>query len=190
MLYNAIVEIATKAKPEAVADDLMDGLEEYHPAVGTSLLGRPEVTITLPAESLRQALATALAVVENAAGKPAQSVEVMPTDDFDRRNGLEPMPELVSVTESAAMLGVSRQRVLQLVESSTIPAFKVGSTMVLQRAAVEARARQNEKLKRIADEVVAELPDVLAGSGRHEGHTQKRTKKALRCSCGVVVGLK
>jgi excisionase family DNA binding protein len=47
---------------------------------------------------------------------------------------------LVSTTEAAELLGVSRQRVLQLVTSGQLPATKVGDTWVLPRAAVAARA--------------------------------------------------
>jgi excisionase family DNA binding protein len=140
MQYNATVEVAHRGKIEDAAERLVTALEGYSPATGRSLLGRLDVTITVPAESLRQAATTALAVVEAAAGRPAVSVQVLPTDDFDRLNGLEPMPELLSVTEAAGVLGVSRQRVLQLVEAGTLPAQKVGNAVVLFRAAVEARA--------------------------------------------------
>lgn len=188
-LYNAVVEVTYKGKIEDAADVLITALEGYSPATSRSLLGRLEVIISVPAESLRQAVTTALALVETAAARPALSVEVLLTDDFDRLNGLEPVPQLVSVTEAAGILGVSRQRVHELVETGMLPAQKVGNAVVLHRAAVEARAARAAELERVRDEIVADLPDVLAGTGAHAEHTQQRTDRVIRCSCGIVVGL-
>lgn len=141
--YNATVELDT-AHTDRNSDDLVDALagHGYSPAAGTSPFGRLELVITLPADSVRQAAVTALAIVEQAAGVPARSVEVLTTADFDRRHGLDPVPDLVGVTEAAQLLGVSRQRVLQMVEEGKLPAQRVGEkqTVVLSRAAVEQAA--------------------------------------------------
>lgn len=47
---------------------------------------------------------------------------------------------LLSTTQAAEVLGVSRQRVLQLVSSGQLEATKVGDTWAIPRAAVTARA--------------------------------------------------
>jgi len=139
--YNAIVEL-DEPHDEHRAEQLVDGLVDYHVAVGRSLQGRLEATITLPAEGLRQAVTTALHVVAAAAGAPPRAIEVLPTGDFDARHGLAPVPEQLSVPEVAAELGTSRQAVLQRIEAGTLPATKVGRTWVVPRAAVERiRAR-------------------------------------------------
>ena len=120
----------------------MDALADYHPAVWTSPRGWLSVTITVPAENLRQAAATALAVVEQAAGAPAVSIDVMATDEFDARAGFVPVPDLVGTSEAAEILGVSRQRVLQLARSGALPASPVGGkALAFPRSAVEARRK-------------------------------------------------
>lgn len=130
-LYNADAIVRTKLD----ADDAVDALVGYHPAIGPSRRGHLEVLISLPAETLRQAINTSLAVLEQAVG-PVIAIEVLTTDDFDARHGLSPMPELLSVTEVAAELGVSRQAVLQRLESGSLTASRVGNSWVIQRASL------------------------------------------------------
>lgn len=128
--YNAQIEFRTR---KDIDDLLIDRLTDYHPATGRSPRGWVEVTVTLPAENLRQAMNTALAVAEGTHVAPVLGIEVLPTAEFDARNGLAPMPELASVTEAAQLLGVSRQAVLQRLESGSLAGQKVGSTWVVQR---------------------------------------------------------
>jgi excisionase family DNA binding protein len=137
-MYNATVDVA---KREQLTDDQVDAamarLEQYHPALGGSPRGWQSAIISLPAASLMQATSTALALVEAAFGAPALAVEVMTTAEFDARQGWSPMPDLVSVSEAAELLGVSRQRVLQRIEAKTLPATRVGRDWVIARSAVE-----------------------------------------------------
>lgn len=138
--YNAHIEWATRSGDD---DELVDALVDYHPAVSRGARGHVSAEITLPAESLRQAVTTALAIAENGAvraaldGAEVLALEVLPTAEFDQRNGLDPMPELVSVTEAAEELDVSRQAVLQRLESGSLPGTKVGKTWVVQARALE-----------------------------------------------------
>ncbi|GAB3988947.1 helix-turn-helix domain-containing protein [Nocardioides marmoraquaticus] len=142
--YNATIEYKKRADvvlPVDV-DHLMDSLAEYHPAVGSSPRGWLEITITLPAASVAQAATTALAVVTEAVRGFAISAEplvaaVMTTEEFDARAGMQPLPELVSSAEAAELLGVSRQRVNQLVEAGQLQGEHVGRALVLPRAAVQ-----------------------------------------------------
>lgn len=126
--YNATATIRTRRD----ATDVVDELADHHAAVSPAGKGRLNVVITLPAESTRQATVTALALLERIGSLDA--VEVMPTAMFDARQGLAPLPELVSVTDAAAALGVTRQAVLQRLESGALLGSKVGSTWVIPAA--------------------------------------------------------
>lgn len=140
-MYNATIDVA---KREQLTDDTIDAvmarLEQYHPALGTTPRGWQSVIISLPAESLLQATTTAVAVVEAALGALAVSAEVMTSAEFDLRQGWEPVPDLVSVSEAAEILGVSRQRVLQRVEAKTLPATRVGTGWVIPRSALKKQS--------------------------------------------------
>jgi hypothetical protein len=48
------------------------------------------------------------------------------------------IPDLLGVTEIAAMRDISRQAVLKMIESGRLPARRVHTTWVVRRAVVEA----------------------------------------------------
>jgi excisionase family DNA binding protein len=159
--YNARIEWATRTGD----DDLVDALVDYHPAVSRSERGWVEATVTLPAETLRQAATTALAIAEAASaavldGAAVLVLEVLPTPEFDERNGLVPMPELVSTTEAAEKLGVSRQAVLQRLESGSLPGTKVGKTWVVQARALTRHNLTADDAARIVAAKAAARKDV------------------------------
>ncbi|HYO38478.1 MAG TPA: helix-turn-helix domain-containing protein [Nocardioidaceae bacterium] len=131
--YNATVEVAVK---DYDADTMMDRLAPHHPAVGKSERGWASATISLPAESVAQAAVTACAVVAAAFGAPALVCVVMTEREFDARQSWASVPDLVSVSEAAELLGVSRQRVLQRIEAKTLPATRVGRDFVIPRTAI------------------------------------------------------
>lgn len=66
------------------------------------------------------------------------SVAVITTDEFDRRNGLQPLPELLSASEAARRAGVTRQAVLQRIESGSLAGTRIGNAWVLQADQVDA----------------------------------------------------
>ena len=132
--YNATVELDTPADdvtPEW-GDQIIDRFLNWHPAIGVSVLGRAELIITLTAETLRQAsevvssLTTGLDVVRT-------TIET--TADFDRRGQAE-VPELMSISEVANALGVTRAAVQKRINAGSIPAVKVGSTWAIPATAV------------------------------------------------------
>ena len=134
--YNATIELEARgALTDDQVDELMEQLAGYHAAIGHTPR-RHSVTISLPAENLRQAVTTALAVVEAAFGSPALTIEAMTTAEFDTREGWQPVPELVSVAEAAEILGVSRQAVLQRIGTRSLPAEKVGRGYAIPRTAL------------------------------------------------------
>lgn len=155
--YNARIEYATR---EPVTDHLIDALIDYHPAASRSPRGWAEVTITLPSESLRQATVTALALAEAALAVDVLALEVLPTDEHDARLGLAPLPELVSVTEAAAKLGVSRQAVLQRLESGSLPGQKAGSTWVVPADALLTADERRERLDAEHAKNLAAIPEL------------------------------
>ena len=137
-MYNATIDVAKRDElDDDQVDAIMEKLASYHPALGGSPRGWQSAIISLPAESLAQATSSALAVVEAAFGAPAVALEVMTSAEFDLRHGWEPVPDLVSVSEAAELLGVSRQRVLQRIEAKTLPATRVGRDWVITRSAVQ-----------------------------------------------------
>lgn len=147
-LYNAVAELDRPAKnvSDDEVDKLMDFASVYSPAVGASPHGRLEMTVTIPAMTLRQAVHTATALLEDAGAAIAagvSSIEVMSTADFDDRVGMERLPSLIGSAEAAELLGVSRQRVAQLVDSGQLPAEPVGRNLILARASVEAFAARD-----------------------------------------------
>lgn len=140
MDYNARVELDSRDFDESAVDVLMDVIEPYGGTVARAVHGgRVELIFTVPADNLRQATITATSVVL-ATGHQLYALEVLPTDEFHRRIDTTPMPELVSAPQAAGMLGVTRQRILQLATAGLIEAVKVGDAWVLPRAAVAARA--------------------------------------------------
>ncbi|WP_250718778.1 helix-turn-helix domain-containing protein [Rhodococcus qingshengii] len=124
------------------ADELLDRIANYDGAAGRSELGRTEVVFTLPAESVRQATTTALALLETYSG-PLLSLRVLTTADFDRLTDAIELPPLVSVTEAATALGMSRQGVLKAIRAEKLPATRVGDTWALRESAVQAHARHS-----------------------------------------------
>ena len=134
-MYNAIVEVASKKKIDV--DAVMGQLEAFHAALSESQRGWNTAHISLPGESLAQAAATATAVVSSAYGAPAIACEVMTETEFLAREGWAPVPDLVSVTEAAQLLGVSRQAVLQRIGSGSLPSTKIGRDHAIPRAGRE-----------------------------------------------------
>lgn len=136
-MYSAYVEIDTTKYD---VDDVMAQLEVVSGAVGQSARGYAFAQISIPAVDLRQAAALAIAEAERAFGAPAVACEVLTEAEHDARQGWTPVPELLSVTEAAELLGVSRQRVLQLIAAKTLPSTKIGRDHAIPRDAVTARA--------------------------------------------------
>jgi hypothetical protein len=106
---------------------LLEALTDFQPVVGRTPQGRTELAITLPGESLRQAVILALAVTSDVAGE-VYAVEVVPAEEFQRRRSHGSVPELLSVSEAAAELGVSPQAIRQRLDGGTVAGTKIGGT--------------------------------------------------------------
>lgn len=136
--HNARIEVSRRDIADAWAERVVDALAGYGPAVSRGPTGCAEVIITVPATDLRQAFITACALARDATESEVVAAEVMTTAEWDRRHGLEPLPELLSVTQVADALGVSRQAVLQRLESGSLSGVKVGNAWVIQAPVVTA----------------------------------------------------
>lgn len=151
--YNATIEVGHRPDPGGIdpdfADTILDDLATCSPTISISERGWLEITLTLPAESLVDATTSALTYVKMATAQgnakpqyPAVSISVTTTEEYDKRNGIDiPMPDLISVTEAAEILDVSRQAVLDRISRHTLPAVKVGREYVIRRASLAGATR-------------------------------------------------
>lgn len=155
MDFNVIGEVAI-APTERRTDMWIDALANYSPAVSRTERGHSEIVITLPAATLEQAVTTGLAVLVRAAGQ-LSAFTVMTTAEFDRRADDVAVPDLISVQDAAQLIGISRQRVQQLIEAGDLPASRVGAAYALPRQAVEDFAQPH--LAPAAGNAAAELTE-------------------------------
>jgi excisionase family DNA binding protein len=143
--YSTHIEFDRRNLAPDDAERLVDTLAEWHAAVGTSPRGWVDVQLTIPADSLEGAVRLALAVttpaIQATQSMQAQplSITAMPEVEFDSRLGVTTMPDLVSVTDAAKALGVSRQRVLQMIDEGKLSSTRVGTTLAIPALEVEAR---------------------------------------------------
>lgn len=141
--YIAYLELDARGLNAATVDSVNDALESYQPSLSESPRGWLAVRISVPADSLEQAFRTAIAVVERATAATAILAEVTTEAEADAREGFATIPDLLSVTDTAEFLGVSRARVNQMIDERRLPAWKVGSTYVLPASAVQRQAEQS-----------------------------------------------
>lgn len=142
-MFSAHVEISKRDPDPTYLEDLVEDLVDYSPAAGVSARGWVDLRISVPATSLAQATRTALATVEASiamSGVQVVALQVMTEDEFNAREGFEPVPELIGATEASALLGVSRQRVAQMAHEGKLPGQTIGKSLVFPRAAVVAAA--------------------------------------------------
>ena len=133
-MYAATVEVA---RQDYDSDAVMNRLASFDAALGESERGWASATITLPAESLDQAAHMATVLVGSAFAAEAIACEVMTEQERDARQGWTSTPsELVSVTEAAQLLGITRQGVLDGIKHKRFQAEKVGRDWTINRASL------------------------------------------------------
>lgn len=134
-MYNATIELDTPAGEAAGprGDQLLDRFADYHAVLARSLLGRVDLILSLPALGLWQATATVRALV---ADLPVTRLTIETSTDFDRRSDAEIPARLLSVTEAAEKLGLTRAGVQRRIDAGTLPALKVGSTWAIPAGAI------------------------------------------------------
>lgn len=105
-----------------LADQIVEQLNDYFPAVG----GRGHrigVTMSIEAATARQALDRGYAALRQALGRHAVITlgKVQSLDEFERELEAPEVPALVGLSETAVILGVSRQRASELTERPDFP---------------------------------------------------------------------
>ncbi|UGT64699.1 helix-turn-helix domain-containing protein [Nocardia asteroides] len=132
--FNVIAELA-EADSDSAAVQLLTEFAEFHAALAHSAFGRTELILTMEAPDLTSATSRALAAL---AAWEVTSIQAMLTDDFDRMAEMT-LPALMTVTDAATALGITRTRVQQLIDQGKLTARKVGSAWILLSASVAAR---------------------------------------------------
>ncbi|WP_394277519.1 hypothetical protein [Luteococcus sp.] len=126
------------------ADHIMDGLARFsvtahEPSTTPGLFA---ATITIPAASLEDAIQIALLSAKAADLGEITTLEVLSTEAFDQAaeqastNG--GIPDLVSITTAAAMLGISRTAARKRIGKSLQGTFVDGPGWVVTRTSVDA----------------------------------------------------
>jgi hypothetical protein len=140
-VYVATIELDRRTDLGKHALELANALQSFSPAVGTSPTGWLSATVSFPADNLARAIATALGVVEAAAGVPAIGIEVITEQDLAARQGFVAVPSLISTTDFAALMGISKPTVAAMIERHELTtAQKVGGTTVIARSEALAKA--------------------------------------------------
>lgn len=139
MDYNATLTItpSSPVEDDDAVDVLMDAFADYHPAVGDAPAspGALQAVVTVPAHTLAQAVATATALAAQVGD--LEGIEVIPTEVWDRREGLKiDDVEFVSVTEAATILGLTSQAIRDRITAGTLPGRKIGRNWLVPTAAL------------------------------------------------------
>jgi hypothetical protein len=124
--WSIEVELGVTDVSDDIVEDLHDHLADCSPAIGIAPSGNLSARISVEAGTVRQAVDAALKSVTAAAKAVGTShrvvgVEAMTEQELDRRLAEPSVPELVGISEIAAMLGVVRQRAAQLVQREDFP---------------------------------------------------------------------
>lgn len=143
--YTAMVEVSKRGNPTPdEVDAVMDRLAGYPVSLSVTPRGYRAAHITLPADNLAGASTAALLAVTHGYGLSldgAVSLEVMSESEADLREGSLEVPDLIGATEAAQVLGVSPQRVRQMIEEGKLAAHRIGErSFALVRSEVEATA--------------------------------------------------
>jgi len=175
--YVAELSFPVAGVTPAQATAILEDLEGFHAAVAPGP-ARLEITMSFPAESpvsaQRIALDRAVDAVASRGGRGGGTrtgvgtmptfVAVMTEDEFDQRESFDRIPDLLTPPQAADILGVSQQRVRQMIdEGKFLSAQRVGErTIVIARAEVEAMHRTHVNaasgaLQALADNVATVL---------------------------------
>lgn len=143
--YTAVVEVSKRGNMSAdEVDAAMDSLDGYPVSLSVSPRGYRAARITLPAPNLAAASTAAILAVTHAHGLTVDGAiytEVMSEAEADLREGSAGVPELIGATEAAQLLGVSPQRVRQMIDEGRLSAHRIGDrSFALVRSEVAAAA--------------------------------------------------
>lgn len=138
------IDIEVQRDSDLTADDIdraMDALAEYGAALGVTPRGHQAARLTVPADSITQAASTAASVAAAAIGGTVIRIDAMTEAEAEARVGEVEVPDLLGVPEAAAILGVSAQRVRQMIAEGKLAAHRVGDrSWALTEAEVTSKA--------------------------------------------------
>ena len=142
--YTAVVEVAQRGNMTGdEVDRVMDRLALSPVSLSVSPHGYRTARITLPAADIAQAATGAALHVAHGFGVPIESIvsiQIMTEGEADVREGTLDVPELIGATEAAQLLGVSPQRVRQMIDEGKLAAHRIGErSFALVRAEVIAK---------------------------------------------------
>jgi len=148
--YCVEVEFA-EAASATVGEAIVEAFSDLSGVAGVSDHGNATLIATVEARSLAEA---GMDIAAHAALRrlpPLLALQVMGADEWEARQGFLPgrVVDALSVTEVAARLGVSRQRVHQLVEAGRIPATRVGHSILLARSDVAAYETARRPMRKV-----------------------------------------
>src|SRR5258708_713984 len=140
------------AADENAADALMDLLEDNSGTVSADR-GSWGARVTVLAYDAREAADTGVALIQRMAIKagmppwPSVRAEVVRQDVLEAENAEPTLPELVSVPEAAEILGVSPQRVHELVSAPGFPEpmYELRTGRLWLKDGIEAYAARRER---------------------------------------------
>lgn len=136
--WNVVVEFNHIYQDDDFDDELIDVFADWHVVVGESDSRRVEATVSIPAENLRQACLVVFALLSSHDSFPdVAKLSAMRSSEYDKMHGFTPVPPMLSVTEAAALVGVTRQRILQMIKEGTLHGVKVGNSWALTRAEID-----------------------------------------------------
>lgn len=143
MLYNVTVELDTE-DCDGVNAYLADrAFQRYKPVVEPAPDGRVVVALTIEAAYLEQAANSALYLVRciDVGNCPPFAIQAMPTEEWESRGGAPEIPGMMTAAEAAAALGVSAQRIRQMLhpDHAQLVGVKVGRDWLVSRASVQTR---------------------------------------------------
>lgn len=124
--WSIEVELGASNVSDDTVEELHEHLADHSPAVGTAPSGNLSARIFVEAGTARQAADSALKEVTAAAKQAGINhtvvgIELVTEEELDRRLNEPAVPELVGVSEIAAMFGVGRQRAAQVVQREDFP---------------------------------------------------------------------
>ena len=149
------VRVETRAPGKAAATDegavdrLMELLEDHSGVVSGGLLSW-SVRVSVRELTAQQAAASGAALIDRMAARagmprwPTVRVDAILQEVLDEENSTPTLPELASVPEAAAILGVSQQRVHELAASTAFPkpVYELRTGRLWLKNAIEAYAER------------------------------------------------
>jgi hypothetical protein len=145
--FSIGVELDAPAATSDQVDSWMDYLlaANLHPSISTSPRGFLQFKVSAQGTALLPAIITAVSTLERLVGRPALVVEALTEAEEEARDGYAELPEMVSITQAAELLGRTRQRVHQMIETRQLPsAQQVGNAWIIAKSDVLAKVEPTE----------------------------------------------